>query len=336
MYQRKTDHIKMAASSAPIHSESDQRFDYEPMLSAHPQDLAPVNFLGKTMKHPLWISSMTGGLTEAHHINHLLAEACAEFGLGMGLGSCRTLLNSDDFFDDFNLRPIIGNDLPLYANLGIAQIEKLLVKNESERIHHLVHQLRADGLFIHVNPTQEWLQPEGDLLKRPAIETIAELTEIVNGNYKLLVKEVGQGMGPESLKQLLQLKIDGLEFAAFGGTNFANIEIMRNQQGHAQFMHPLGTFGHTTGQMLEMVNNITSEQKIHCQQIIVSGGIKNFLDGYYYTQKSVLPAIYGMAGVVLQHALISKQNLFDFLKAEVEGYQFASSFLKIKDEVKRT
>lgn len=330
MSQRKTDHIKMAASSAPLHPESDQRFDYEPLLSAHPEGSKAVHFLGKSMKHPLWISSMTGGSVEAHHINHLLAEACAEFGLGLGLGSCRTLLNSDAFFDDFNLRPIMGNNLPLYANLGIAQIEKLLSKNESERIHHLVHKLRADGLFIHVNPIQEWLQPEGDLLKRPAIETIAELTEIVSGNYKLIVKEVGQGIGPESLKQLLNLNIDGLEFGAFGGTNFANIEIMRNQQGHAQSMSPLATVGHTADQMVKIVNRITSKEKIHCQQLIISGGIKNFLDGYYFMQKSTIPSIYGMAGVVLQKAMQSKQILFDFLKAEIEGYQFANAFLRVK------
>ena len=330
MNQRKTDHIKMAALSIPASADGDSRFNYEPLLKAHPVDLPPINFLGKKMNHPLWISSMTGGSEEAKQINHLLAEACSEFGLGMGLGSCRTLLKSDEFFDDFNLRPIIGNELPFYANLGIAQIENILVDRKDDEIHRLVYKLKADGLFVHVNPTQEWLQPEGDRYKRPAFETIEELIGLVNGQYKLIVKEVGQGMGPKSLEQILKLKIDGLEFAAFGGTNFANIEIMRNKGGIADFMYPLSTIGHNAGEMLEIINEIVMNHQVNCKQLIVSGGIKNFLDGYYFTNKSALPALYGMAGVVLQHAISSKRDLFDFLKAEIEGYKYASSFLSIR------
>lgn len=330
MTQRKTDHIKMAALSAPATAEGDQRFYYEPLLNKHPDENQPINFLGKIVKQPLWISSMTGGSAEANPINHLLAEAAAEFQLGMGLGSCRTLLKSKEFFDDFNLRPILGNNLPFYANLGIAQIDELISKKEVDRIHQLVSDLQVDGLFIHVNPTQEWLQPEGDLFKRPALDTIEEFIELVKGKYKLVVKEVGQGMGPQSIEQLLNLNIDGLEFGAFGGTNFANIEIMRNQQGHAEFMYPLATFGHSANEMVEIVNEIVMDHRVHCTQLIISGGIKNFLDGFYFTQKSSLPALYGMAGVVLQHAISSKQDLFDFIKAEREGYRYAQAFLKIR------
>ncbi len=330
MSQRKTDHINMAASSIPSIAVSDNRFYYEPLLSKHPSGEFTMNFLGKDVRHPLWISSMTGGSAEAKRINHILAEACAEFGMGMGLGSCRTLLKNNNYFDDFNLRPIIGNELPFYANMGIAQIETSIQKGETERIHEIVHKLKADGLIIHVNPTQERLQPEGDLFTRPAIETIAQFIESVNDNYSIIIKEVGQGIGPESLKQLLKLKIDALEFGAFGGTNFANIEIMRNKNTHAAFMSPLSTFGHDANEMVEIVNKILIDQSIHLKNLIISGGLKNFLDGYYLTKKSTVKAVYGMAGTVLKHALVSKTELFHFLKAEKEGYEFAQSFLKIK------
>lgn len=320
----------MAAMSAPRTSTGDQRFNYEPLLGTHQNTAVPIDFLGKEIKQSLWISSMTGGSEAANKINKLLAEACAEFGLGMGLGSCRTLLESDEFFDDFNLRPVIGNDLPFYANLGIAQIEKILQTKEGNRIHDLVDKLGADGLFIHVNPTQEWLQPEGDMFTRPAIETISELIDLVNNKYKLFVKEVGQGFGPKSLEKLFKLKIDGLEFGAFGGTNFASIEIMRNQQGHTDFMYPLATFGHNAYEMVEMINKIVTKNQVYCKQIIVSGGIKNFLDGYYLTQKSSLPAVYGMAGVILRHAISSRKDLFDFIKAEIEGFKYAKNFLEIR------
>jgi isopentenyl-diphosphate delta-isomerase len=331
MTQRKTDHIQLAAASKPVSLEADQRFNYEPLLNAHPNEPLSFHFFEKKIEHPLWISSMTGGSAEANRINHLLAEACAEFGMGMGLGSCRSLLRSNEFLDDFNLRPIIGDKLPFYANLGIAQLEELLEKKEFDRVTEMVvNQLKADGLFIHVNPTQEWLQPEGDLFKRPALETVAEIIEQVGGEYKLIVKEVGQGMGPESLEQLLKLPINGLEFGAFGGTNFAKIEIMRNKPGKAVYKLPLANIGHNANEMVEMINEIGLNHKVNCQQIIVSGGLKNFLDGYYYIQKASIPAVYGMAGVVLEHAMQSKENLFHFLQAEKEGYAFAEKFLRIK------
>lgn len=330
MSQRKTDHIRMAALSAPSSQIADDRFYYEPLLNAHPKELTPVSFLGQHMQFPLWISSMTGGSSEANKINKLLAEACVKFGLGIGLGSCRTLLKSDEYFDDFNLRPIMGKELPLYANLGIAQLEELVENNEIERIHELVDKLQADGLFVHVNPVQEWLQPEGDRFTKPPIETIASLIDAIAGRYKIIVKEVGQGIGPKSLEELLKLKIDGLEFAAYGGTNFASIEIMRNNGRVANHMYPIANIGHNADEMVEMVNEITMDHPVHCQQIIVSGGLQNFLDGFYLSNKCSLPTVYGMAGSILQKALESKESLFDFIEAEKQGYLFATSFLKIR------
>ena len=107
----------------------------------------------------MWVSSMTGGTAWAKTINHNLARACKDFGMGMGLGSCRSLLHSNDTFSDFNVRPFIGEDLPLYANLGIAQVEELLERGQLRKVKELVDKLEADGLIIHINPLQEWLQP---------------------------------------------------------------------------------------------------------------------------------------------------------------------------------
>ncbi|HPR32340.1 MAG TPA: isopentenyl-diphosphate delta-isomerase [Prolixibacteraceae bacterium] len=330
MTQRKTDHITLAALSAPAMAQADQRFNYEPLLGIHPGKSTPVFFLGKTMEHPLWISSMTGGSAESGPINHLLAEACAEFGLGMGLGSCRPLLENNDSFDDFNLRPVLGPDRPFFANIGIAQVEKLLEKGEFSRIDDLVGLLDADGLIIHVNPVQEWLQTEGDRFRIPAMESLTAFIDHLKKRYLLIVKEVGQGIGPESLKALFRLNIDALELGAFGGTNFANIEIMRNTENRVHHLHPLATVGHNLAEMLDTINALASEKSMPCRSLILSGGIRNFLDGYYYMQQSIMPSVYGMANVLLQHALISKNDLFDFIRADIEGYRFASRFLTLR------
>jgi len=115
---RKRDHIELAFQSQINEGLLDKRFYYEPLLAGHPKhgSYPSFQFLGKTMRVPLWVSSMTGGTQLAHTINHNLARACREFGMGMGLGSCRSLLYTDDTLADFNVRKIIGDDLPLFAN----------------------------------------------------------------------------------------------------------------------------------------------------------------------------------------------------------------------------
>lgn len=329
MRTRKTDHIVLASQSIPVSKNPDGRFFYEPMLSAHPSASISADFFGKSMRIPLWISSMTGGSAEAGRINRMLAEACAEFDLGMGLGSCRILLGSNDDIADFNMRPILGQERPLFANIGISQLEQLLEQKKADWVHELVKKrLDADGLFIHVNPTQEWFQPEGDRQKRPAIEVIQEFSETVQGQYRLMVKEVGQGMGPKSLEALCYLHIDGIEFGAYGGTNFATVEMLRNSSEIAQSLSPLAAIGHSADEMLQIMNDLYPVAPN--LRLIVSGGIVNFLDGYYFVSKSKYPSLYGMANVLLNHALISKKSLFDFIRAEIDGYMYAQRFLVVR------
>jgi isopentenyl-diphosphate delta-isomerase len=115
--QRKSDHIELAFKSRIASNELDSRFYYEPMLAAHPkpQDDLALTFLGKKLRFPIWVSSMTGGTALAGKINRNLAKACKEFGLGMGLGSCRMLLESDTYLGDFKMRNLIGDEVPFYG-----------------------------------------------------------------------------------------------------------------------------------------------------------------------------------------------------------------------------
>ena len=59
---RKKDHIDLAFKSQTGMAGLDDRFHYEPLLSAHPPGGLPhFSILGKTQRVPLWVSSMTGG-----------------------------------------------------------------------------------------------------------------------------------------------------------------------------------------------------------------------------------------------------------------------------------
>jgi len=331
---RKKDHIELAFRSRVESGLLDRRFHYEPMLSAHPLpgSLAPFSFLGKQLRAPIWVSSMTGGTAMAGKINHNLARACAEFGMGMGLGSCRQLLYSTEHLPDFDVRDTMGADLPLFANLGVAQIETLLEQGEPDRIPMLLHKLRADGLIVHVNPLQEAMQPEGDVFRRPPIEIVQELIHLFD--FQIIVKEVGQGFGPESLRALLQLPLAAIEFAAAGGTNFAKLELLRSEPAKQAVFEKIAALGHTAAEMLDWTNALHQELGDRCraQHLILSGGVSDFLDGYYLTQKSTLPAVYGQASGFLRHAQGDYADLRDFVQSQLRGLELANAFLSLRDK----
>jgi isopentenyl-diphosphate Delta-isomerase len=326
---RKKDHIELAFKSQTGMPEIDRRFHYEPLLKPHPRGgLQPFTFLGKTNRVPIWVSSMTGGTRMAGIINRNLATACHEFGMGMGLGSCRIILEDNTSFEDFNMRGIIGDDLPLWANLGIAQVEELLEKNRLFLAERLVERLRADGLIIHVNPMQEWFQPEGDILFHPPLDTIRHFLD--RFRFPVIVKEVGQGMGPESLRQLLQLPLRAIEFAAFGGTNFARLELLRNENANTALFEPLSLVGEDAVSMMDYIRSIVEKEVPVCPELIISGGIKDFLDGYYLLQKSPLPAVYGMASTFLKYAREDYGTLREYMESQVKGLEMAYTYLTVK------
>lgn len=331
--ERKEDHIELAFRSQVLRGELDGRFDYEPLLAAHPAagSLPETSFGGKTLRAPLWVSSMTGGTEKAYTINHNLARACREFGLGMGLGSCRPLLYGHERLRDFDIRPLIGEDAPLYANLGVAQLQELLDDGRDGEIAELCSALRADGLIIHVNPLQEALQPEGDRFTASPLETIRATLAAAPG-VPIIVKEVGQGFGPRSLKALLDLPLLAIDTAAGGGTNFSKLELFRGDDLRKEAYAPLVSVGHGAEEMVRTLNGLLDGTQ-KTQHLIVSGGVRNYLDGYYLTELSDLPAIYGQASAFLRYAREDYATLQRYVTLQIKGLELARAFLVPRTEV---
>lgn len=325
--ERKNHHLEMAMSSIITKVQKDQRFNYEPLLSSHPSKINPTlpqQFLGKMVNAPIWISSMTGGSSKANQVNKTLAKVAFKLKIGMGLGSCRPLLEEPERLDDFNLRPILGNELPLMANIGVAQLDEIIQSTElQQRWKNVLNDLDVDGVFVHVNPLQEWLQPEGDQFSRSSLEIIKDYIEIES--KPVLVKEVGQGFGPQSLIELDKLDIAGVELAGFGGTNFSKLESMRSDKE----VSPLSFIGHTPLEMIEVINE---HQLFNNKEIIISGGITNFLDAHYLQKNLNAPSHIGMAGQILLKASEGEEELTNFLNEQILGLSFCRSFLHLRDQ----
>jgi isopentenyl-diphosphate delta-isomerase len=138
-------------------------------------------------------------------------------------------------------------------------------------------------------------------------------------------------MGPDSLRELLQLPLQAIEFAAFGGTNFARVELQRDEASERALFEPLSTIGEVAGDMLGYVNRIVESQSTVCKEVIISGGIRSFLDGYYLIRKSKLPALYGMASSFLKHAMEEYEPLRTFVQAQIKGLEMAYAYLTIRE-----
>lgn len=323
--QRKESHLDLAQEARTGVASVDSRFHYEPLFFTHPspEENWEITFLKIPMNYPLWISSMTGGTAKAATINENLSKLCGKYKLGMGLGSCRPLLDDDSRLSDFNVRKNLGQQ-PFFANIGIAQVEQLVSVKKTHLLHEMVKRLEASGLIIHLNPLQEWLQPEGDRFEVSPIITLTRFLE--ETRYPVIIKEVGQGMGPKSLQALLETSVAAIEFGAFGGTNFTMLEGMRRKE--IEQKKPFMYVGHTASEMVDILNGLQLRNK----EFIISGGVHNILDGYELKSKFKGNSLIGMAAAYLAPALESFETLEQYFLNMREALLTARGALSLKGE----
>ena len=327
--KRKSDHIELAFKSVPSSKHELSSCNYEPLFAAHPLfGSSKKTFLDFEFGLPLWVSSMTGGTAKALKINQNLARACKEFKMGMGLGSCRPLLDSNERFEDFNVRELMG-DSPLYTNFGIAQLENLLEENNIKKIDEVTSSLQADGIIIHINPLQEWAQPEGDRYKNPPIDTIQSVLDATS--LPVIVKEVGQGFGPKSLAALLKLPLAAIELAGFGGTNFTILEHARLSQSSTVKIGPkelFGHIGHTPMEMISWINEIVGRERVQCDNIIISGGVKDPITAHNLMQECQLNSVVGMASELLKYSMGEYEELQNYINELQESFDLAKAYIR--------
>jgi isopentenyl-diphosphate delta-isomerase len=108
--------------------------------------------------------------------------------------------------------------------------------------------------------------------------------------------------------------------------------LLRSSQENQEVWEPLAHVGHSATEMAALLHNLVNELdgKVQCRQIIISGGVRNFLDGYYLLGRVPLPAVYGQASGFLQHARGNYEDLQRYIANQVRGLEIANAYLKIK------
>ena len=107
---------------------------------------------------------------------------------------------------------------------------------------------------------------------------------------------------------------------------------MRDNSGETEQLDPFSFVGHEALEMTLLVNRILdTDPDVRCKQVIISGGINSFLDGYYLINLSRARAVYGQASNFLLHARGDYKSLQQYIRQQVEGLKLANAYLKIKD-----
>ncbi|MBH8598385.1 MULTISPECIES: type 2 isopentenyl-diphosphate Delta-isomerase [unclassified Thermoactinomyces] len=228
--KRKNEHIEIALNKDVTGKKVTSGFErYRFLHQALPEiDFSEISlstrFLGKRMKAPLLISSMTGGTKETGEINKRLAVAAQQRGWAVGLGSGRAAIEYPEVAETFQVRSV-APDIPLLANLGAVQLNYGVSVDDCRR---LVEIVEADALILHLNPMQEVFQPEGNTRFRgllSKIEKVCRALEVPVG-----IKEVGSGIDGDLAVKLYNAGAAFIDVAGAGGTSWIQVEKYRSKK----------------------------------------------------------------------------------------------------------
>ncbi|MBP0614832.1 type 2 isopentenyl-diphosphate Delta-isomerase [Jiella mangrovi] len=227
---RKSDHIDIVLAGASAQPRGrattgldEIRFEHcaLPEIALGAIDLS-AQFLGRRLKAPLLISSMTGGPERAARINAHLAEAAQELGIALAVGSQRIAIEGRASGGlDAQLRRLAPS-VPILANVGAAQFGLGYGVAEAMRA---VEMIEADALIVHLNPLQEAVQAGGDTDWRGIFARIGEICRGVS--VPVVVKEVGAGISARLARRLVEAGVHAIDVAGAGGTSWAAVEAER-------------------------------------------------------------------------------------------------------------
>jgi isopentenyl-diphosphate delta-isomerase len=299
---RKIEHIK-AFDIDPDIERNGRYFDRIHLLHRALPELnldeidSRVELLGKSLSFPLLISSMTGGNHElVRTINQNLAIAAEHCQVAMAVGSQRVMFTDHEAKHSFELRQFAPSTV-LIGNIGAVQLN---CGFGIEQCQAAVDILEADALYLHLNPLQEAIQPEGDIQFKGLGEAIADINARLS--VPVFLKEVGSGLSPADIEIGLKAGIHYFDVAGTGGTSWSRIEHHRRKDPTDQLGQRFQDWGIPTPLALELATPYQDRTTL-----IASGGIRDGID----MAKSVIlgASLCGVAAPLLKPAMESAESV---------------------------
>lgn len=241
------------------------RFQHNALPEVNVDDVDLTGYLlGHSFTFPLFVSSMTGGYSDAGAVNAQLASFCERRGLPMGVGSQRAMLENRNEIESFSVVRKHAPNAFIAANIGGAQ---LIGGMDAQKAALLIDSIEADALIIHLNPLQELMQPEGDRNFKGISAGISSILKEIE--CPVIVKETGAGISAETAQILLQMGVQVIDIAGAGGTSWAKVENLRDRSQEP--LHQFDDWGIPTADCLIEVEKFKNDFSF---ELISSGGIR--------------------------------------------------------------
>jgi len=281
-----------------------------------------TTLMGKHLSFPLLISSMTGGDHGlVRTINSNLAVAAEKTRVAMGVGSQRVMFSSPEARNSFAIRPLAPHAL-LFANLGAVQLNHGF---DADNCKEAVEVLGADGLYFHLNPLQEAVQPEGDTNFAGLADKLIAVAERLD--VPVILKEIGCGISPADVERFRGSKVRHIDVAGSGGTSWSRIENHRDANPEQDLGIAFQDWGIPTPLALQMLAPYRNDFTL-----FASAGIRSGID---MAKAMVLGArLSGLASPFLKPAMESADaviSVIERLRREFVAAMFLMGVKSVED-----
>lgn len=216
-----------------------------------------TTFLGHKIGFPFMINAVTGGNEIANGINEDLSRIASVLNIPMAVGSQKIAIDNPELSDSFKIVRKINPNGIIIGNLG--------AMSTPDEAKGAIEMINANALQIHLNMAQELVMTEGD---KDFTGVWKNIEDIVNQlHIPVIIKEVGTGISGKTAKRLYDIGVRFIDIAGKGGSNFIEVEDLRNPNLDANELYDWGI---PTALSLLEVSNLN--KKDLC--IISSGGVK--------------------------------------------------------------
>ena len=294
--ERKDQHIENYLKTSDYNDAlfSDIYLDHNSLSDVNFDEIdTSIEFLGQKISMPLMVNAMTGGGESSADINEDLSSICKSLNIPMAVGSQTIGLVDCEARESFSL--IKEKELVRIGNLGC--------ERPIEDFKKAIEMIDAHAIQGHLNVAQELFMPEGDKDFRGYFDNIKALNS--NLEVPVIVKETGNGLSKAVSKKLIDAGVKYIDVAGCGGTNFIEIEDMRDFESDYKEFYDWGV---PTAKAIIDARSFSKDVFI-----IGSGGIKTAVD---LAKAIIIGADMGaISGEALRYLLLGGYNAcFEYLK----------------------